>query len=110
MIVDFAKGKSFRHRTLFIDIGVAVLSLFSRQFFKDNFYENLLELSSDSVPNIRLRSVANQMLDNGSDLSNQMYWKLIDMRTVLRTRQSFSLVNSFELYLHTALYLGENLK
>ena len=56
-IVEFASGRSFRDRTLFIDICSEVLQLFSRAFFKENFYECVLELSSDSVPNIRLRWV-----------------------------------------------------
>lgn len=54
---EFGCGKSFRDRTLFIDICSEVLQLFSRTFFKEHFYECALELSSDSVPNIRLRFV-----------------------------------------------------
>ena len=53
--VEFGQGKSFRSRTLFIDMCQQVLVIFSRSFFKENFYESILELSSDPVPNIRLR-------------------------------------------------------
>lgn len=59
IFVEFGRGKSFRNRSLFIDICVQVLQNFSRSFFKEYFYEAALELSSDPVPNIRLRWVMN---------------------------------------------------
>ncbi|XP_067941326.1 serine/threonine-protein phosphatase 4 regulatory subunit 4-like [Watersipora subatra] len=55
IITEFGQGKGFRNRTLFIDICQQVLVVFSRSFFKEYFYEHILELSSDAVPNIRLR-------------------------------------------------------
>ena len=54
-ISEFCHGRSFYQRSLFIDICKQVLELYSRSFFKDYFFESLLELCIDSVPNVRLR-------------------------------------------------------
>lgn len=39
---------------MFVDICRIVIELYSKKFFKETFYEYLLELHTDSVPNIRL--------------------------------------------------------
>ncbi|KAK2560497.1 Serine/threonine-protein phosphatase 4 regulatory subunit 4 [Acropora cervicornis] len=55
LIQECGRGKSFRSRLLFIDICKFIMELFSRRFFKENFFEFLLELGSDPVLNVRLK-------------------------------------------------------
>ncbi|XP_067680173.1 serine/threonine-protein phosphatase 4 regulatory subunit 4-like [Haliotis asinina] len=55
IIEDFCHGRSCHHRSLFIDICRFVMELYSKAFFKEHFFENVLELTSDPVANIRLR-------------------------------------------------------
>ena len=45
---ECGRGKSYRSRLLFIDICKFIMELFSRRFFKENFFEFLLELGSVS--------------------------------------------------------------
>ncbi|XP_041351880.1 serine/threonine-protein phosphatase 4 regulatory subunit 4-like isoform X2 [Gigantopelta aegis] len=54
-INEFCHGNSCHRRNLFIDICKFVLEYYSKTFFKDYFFEPVLELTSDPVPNIRLR-------------------------------------------------------
>lgn len=55
LIQECGRGKSYRSRLLFIDICNFIMELFSRRFFKENFFEFLLELGSDPVLNVRLK-------------------------------------------------------
>jgi len=55
LIEDFACGRSYHRRSLFIDICLTTLDIYSRAFFKHHFCEPLLRLHSDPVPNVRLR-------------------------------------------------------
>ena len=52
---EFCLASSCYQRSLFIDVCWITIELFSRQFFKEYFFESLLELALDPVPNIRLR-------------------------------------------------------
>ncbi|XP_056021405.1 serine/threonine-protein phosphatase 4 regulatory subunit 4-like isoform X8 [Ostrea edulis] len=55
LIHDFCHARKCYWRSVFIDICRIVIELYSKKFFKESFYEYLLELHTDSVPNIRLR-------------------------------------------------------
>ncbi len=52
---EFGQAKSFYLRSLFVTICQQVIELFSRQFFKGHMFEAVIDLTSDTVPNIRLR-------------------------------------------------------
>ncbi|XP_078315308.1 serine/threonine-protein phosphatase 4 regulatory subunit 4-like isoform X3 [Crassostrea virginica] len=54
LIHDFCHARKCYLRNVFIDICRIVIELYSKKFFKETFYEYLLELHTDSVPNIRL--------------------------------------------------------
>ncbi|XP_076099621.1 serine/threonine-protein phosphatase 4 regulatory subunit 4-like isoform X7 [Mytilus galloprovincialis] len=54
-IEDFCHGRSCHHRSLFVDVCKNVIELYSKTFFKEYFYEYVLELQSDKVPNVRLK-------------------------------------------------------
>ncbi|XP_074642861.1 serine/threonine-protein phosphatase 4 regulatory subunit 4-like [Tubulanus polymorphus] len=55
IIDECCHGKSCHQRNLFIDISKMVIDIYSRTFFKEYFFEPVLELASDQVPNVRLR-------------------------------------------------------
>ncbi|XP_021373715.1 serine/threonine-protein phosphatase 4 regulatory subunit 4-like isoform X1 [Mizuhopecten yessoensis] len=55
LVTEFCHGRSCHQRSLFIDICKFVIELYSKTFFKKYFYEVVLELHKDPVPNIRLR-------------------------------------------------------
>lgn len=55
IFVDLCHGHSYFQRVLFLEICNLVLELYSRAFFKENFFEALLDLTLDPVPNVRLR-------------------------------------------------------
>ncbi|XP_014681369.1 PREDICTED: serine/threonine-protein phosphatase 4 regulatory subunit 4-like [Priapulus caudatus] len=55
LIEDFCRHASCHKRMLFIEICIVIIELFSKSFFKQFFYTQLLELHMDAVPNIRLR-------------------------------------------------------
>lgn len=55
IVNEFCKGKSFRHRALFIDMCNQALDLYSHRFFKEHWFEPSLELAADTVADIRLR-------------------------------------------------------
>ncbi|CAG2238895.1 PPP4R4 [Mytilus edulis] len=50
-VEDFCHGRSCHHRSLFVDVCKNVIELYSKTFFKEYFYEYVLELQSDKVPN-----------------------------------------------------------
>lgn len=58
LIADFCHGKSCHSRGLFIVICKYIIELYSKAFFKEHFFEFVLALTSDRVPNIRLRTCA----------------------------------------------------
>ena len=53
--LDLAENSSSYKRHLFIDVCFMTIELFSRSFFKEHFFETVLHLMLDKVPNIRLR-------------------------------------------------------
>ncbi|XP_077996015.1 serine/threonine-protein phosphatase 4 regulatory subunit 4-like [Glandiceps talaboti] len=55
LIEDCCHGNSSWKRILFIDVCEMIMELFSRVFFKDYFYEFVLELAQDPVANVRLK-------------------------------------------------------
>ncbi|KAG8182940.1 hypothetical protein JTE90_010569 [Oedothorax gibbosus] len=55
LIRELCYGRSCHKRMLYIRICELVIELFSKGFFKQFFFKALLTLSSDPVPNIRLR-------------------------------------------------------
>lgn len=54
LIHEFCHARKCYLRNVFVDICRIVIELYSKKFFKETFYEYLLELHTDSVPNIRL--------------------------------------------------------
>ena len=52
---DLANGKSCHTRMLFLRLCEMAISLFSKQYFKRNFFDTMLLLAKDRVPNIRLK-------------------------------------------------------
>lgn len=48
-----ARDKSYWNRTTFLDLSFSIMKYFSRQFFKDNFYVDVMNLAKDPVPNVR---------------------------------------------------------
>lgn len=55
VIKEFAKGKSFWQRSIFVDICDSLLHIFSTKFFREHFFGPCIDLMSDPVPNIRLK-------------------------------------------------------
>merc|ERR1712227_416650 len=55
---EFARGKSSHSRMLFLKMCEMAICLFSKLYFKQNFFSELLCLSQDSVANIRLKVVS----------------------------------------------------
>ncbi|KAL4238285.1 Serine/threonine-protein phosphatase 4 regulatory subunit 4 [Mactra antiquata] len=55
LVSDFCHGISCRNRSLFIDICHVTIEFYSKAFFKETFFEYLLSLHNDPVPNIRFR-------------------------------------------------------
>ncbi|KAK2169621.1 hypothetical protein LSH36_8g03025 [Paralvinella palmiformis] len=52
---DLCRAHSCHRRSLFIDLCWDLIELYSRAFFKEYFFESVLELANDSVPNVRLK-------------------------------------------------------
>ena len=52
---DLGGGKSCRTRMLDLLLSEMAISLFSKQYFKLHFYNDILLLAQDAVPNIRLK-------------------------------------------------------
>ena len=52
---DLARGSSCHTRMLFLKLGEMSVMLFSREYFKANFFPELLGLSGDGVANVRLK-------------------------------------------------------
>ncbi|XP_076464367.1 serine/threonine-protein phosphatase 4 regulatory subunit 4-like [Babylonia areolata] len=57
LIQDFCHGRSCHSRALFIVVCRYVIELCSKAFFKEHFFDYALALTSDPVPNIRMRMV-----------------------------------------------------
>ena len=55
---EFARGKSSHSRMLYLKMSEMAICLFSKLYFKQNFFNELLCLSQDSVANIRLKVVS----------------------------------------------------
>ncbi|KAL3873913.1 hypothetical protein ACJMK2_036990 [Sinanodonta woodiana] len=55
LIEDFCCSRSCHHRNLFIDMCKVTIELYSKAFFKERFFEPLIQLHLDPVPNVRLR-------------------------------------------------------
>ena len=55
---ELARGKSCHSRMLFLKMCEMAVMLFSRTYFKQHFFSELLSLSEDSVANIRLKVVS----------------------------------------------------
>lgn len=58
LLTDFCQGHSCHSRSLFLVICKYVIELYSKAFFKDNFFLYVLPLAFDPVPNIRMRACA----------------------------------------------------
>ena len=54
-LLEFGQGTSFYLRTLFVTICEQMMELFSRHYIKEHVFEAVIDLTSDPVPNIRLR-------------------------------------------------------
>ena len=52
---DMAGAKSCRTRMMYIHLCDMAISLFSKTYFKSNFFNNFLSLSKDKVANVRLK-------------------------------------------------------
>lgn len=52
---DLGGGKSCHTRMLFLLLCEMAISLFSKQYFKQNFFSDILLMAQDKVPNIRLK-------------------------------------------------------
>ncbi|KAF5829638.1 armadillo-type protein [Dunaliella salina] len=55
LVREFARGRSFTQRAAFGDVCFNVVKRFSSRFIKDWFFDLILDLLYDSVPNIRLQ-------------------------------------------------------
>lgn len=54
LIDDFSLNTNCYKRTIFIEISKLILELYSKNFFKQNFYKPLLKLAKDPVVNVRI--------------------------------------------------------
>ncbi|XP_052767740.1 serine/threonine-protein phosphatase 4 regulatory subunit 4-like isoform X2 [Mya arenaria] len=55
LVEDFCHGYSCRNRSLFIDICRVTIEYYSKAYFKETFFESLVSLHTDPIPNIRYR-------------------------------------------------------
>ena len=55
---ELAHGKSCHSRMLFLRLCEMAIMLYSKTYFKNHFFSELLCLSQDSVPNVRLKVVS----------------------------------------------------
>ena len=55
MFSELCRSPSSYKRKLFIDVCSLTMDLFSHAFFKDHFFDHLLSLCDDPIPNVRLR-------------------------------------------------------
>eukprot|EP00002_Diphylleia_rotans_P010830 TRINITY_DN2141_c0_g2_i2.p1 TRINITY_DN2141_c0_g2~~TRINITY_DN2141_c0_g2_i2.p1 ORF type:complete len:659 (+),score=113.58 TRINITY_DN2141_c0_g2_i2:677-2653(+) len=53
IIQKFGKRRCYGHRLLFIDMCQHLLQMFSRRFFRENFFDAALDLAKDPVSNVR---------------------------------------------------------
>ena len=54
-VTELAEGQSAWLRMLYIDLCSHAMDVFSKAYFKDHFFENLLELARDPVAEVRIR-------------------------------------------------------
>lgn len=54
-LTELCTARSCYLRCLFIDVCSIVMDNFSKAFFKEHFFEYLLRLAKDRVPNVRLK-------------------------------------------------------
>jgi hypothetical protein len=52
---EMGENKSYWHRMTYLDIFRAIWKHFSRRFVKDHVFSDIMKLSSDSVPNVRIK-------------------------------------------------------
>jgi len=52
---ELARGKSFWHRMTYLELSLHVMDKFSRNFFKQHMLDAAMQLSSDPVPNVRMK-------------------------------------------------------
>lgn len=55
LIEDYARGRSYWDRILFVNLASAMANVFSRRFFKDHFFDAIMDMAADSVPNVRMK-------------------------------------------------------
>ncbi|XP_071784695.1 serine/threonine-protein phosphatase 4 regulatory subunit 4-like isoform X5 [Asterias amurensis] len=55
LIEECCHSGNHRYRKLFIDICHFSLELFSKNYFKENLYNSVIQLAQDPVPNVRLK-------------------------------------------------------
>eukprot|EP01112_Ceratiomyxa_fruticulosa_P019163 TRINITY_DN6229_c0_g2_i1.p1 TRINITY_DN6229_c0_g2~~TRINITY_DN6229_c0_g2_i1.p1 ORF type:complete len:952 (-),score=180.52 TRINITY_DN6229_c0_g2_i1:67-2649(-) len=55
LINEFGKSDSYWGRSTFIQVCSFMATAFSRKFFKETFFETVLDMASDPVPNVRMR-------------------------------------------------------
>jgi len=77
-ILECGRGKSYRSRLLFIDICKFIMELFSRRFFKENFFEFLLELGSVSHHSLCHVSLTKVSVMVNSNFNLSLIHKLTD--------------------------------
>jgi serine/threonine-protein phosphatase 4 regulatory subunit 4 len=53
-LLDFSMDKNCYKRAFFVDICNMVMELYSKNFFKNYFYQSLIQLSNDPVINVRI--------------------------------------------------------
>lgn len=53
-LLDFSMNKNCYKRAFFVDICTLVLEFYSKNFFKNYFYQSLIQLSSDPIVNVRI--------------------------------------------------------
>lgn len=55
LIEECRNHQSSRYRRLFLDVCIYLMEIFSKSFFNEHFFEKVLELAEDPIPNVRLR-------------------------------------------------------
>ncbi len=53
-LLEFATHKNCYKRAFFVDICQTVMELYSKNFFKNYFYQSLIQLSNDPVVNVKI--------------------------------------------------------
>jgi hypothetical protein len=55
MTAEFAKGKTFTQRMVFLDFCGSIAKYFSRKFFKERLWDTALELATDRVTSVKIK-------------------------------------------------------